>query len=141
MQKNKRKKGRAGQSNAPKVNLANSLYQNRPAREAVLIVVCGDHWIEAYAEKNVDVQIVFKPHVDTPEGEIAAEQYLEANLPTRYRKLFWPGKRRAADLVRVIRPSDIARCKWEVDLLQSIKQAGAILRDDDKMEGRKIWTL
>ena len=64
-------------------------------RVPVLIVGHSDGWIEAYAERHVDVRIEIAPYMTTPEGERLAEGYVELSLPRRYRDLYWPGMRRA----------------------------------------------
>jgi len=128
---------------SPQVNQAARSYHisNRPTqREAVLILAHGDGWIEAFAEKHVDVRIEMVPHMTTSAGEILAEEYVELSLPKRYQDIYWPGNRRAADMMRVVRPSDIVQRDYELDLLRAIKGAGAILRGE-KREGRKLWTL
>lgn len=128
---------------SPQVDSAPTSYHisTRPTqREAVLILAHGDGWSEAFAEKHVDVRIAMVPCMTTPADEILAEEYVELSLPKRYRDIYWPVNRRAADMMRVVRPSDIARRHYEMDLLHSIKEAGAILRGENR-EGRKVWTL
>ena len=124
----------------PKLNQSPTSYHTRPKREAVLIVVHSDGWIQVFAEKHVDVRIEMLPHSVTPEAEILAEDYLGSSLPKRYRDVYWPGLQRAADLFRPVLPSDIAQRNWELDLLKTIDSAGDILRGDSRQE-RKIWML
>lgn len=119
----------------PKLNKAATSYHIPPFRERVLIVVHGDGWIEVFAERHVDVRIQIAPHMSIPEGERLAEEYIEAALPARFRDLYFPGFLRAADLARVIKPSDIERCTFNVELVRILERAGKILRGEDK-EGR-----
>ena len=120
----------------PQVDSAPTPYHisKRPTqREAVLILAHGYGWLEAFAEKHVDVRIEMVPQVTTQAGEILAEEYVELSLPRRYRDVYWPGNRRAADMMRVVRPSDIAWREYHVELLRAIQQLG-----DKQEEGRKL---
>lgn len=110
---------------------------NRPTqREAVLVLAHGDGWLEAFAEKHVDVRIEMVPYMTTQAGEILAEEYVELSVPKRYRDVYWPNLRRAADMMRVVRPSDIAWREYDLELLRAIQQLG-----NQQEEGRKLWTL
>ena len=113
----------------PQNSPATSHLKPRTPRETVLVVVNGDGWVQVYGQKHVDVRIVIAPYTTTPEGERLAEEYVELTLSQRYRDLYWPGMIRAADMVRVIRPSDIVQHNWNLDLLRSIKRLGKELRD------------
>ena len=93
----------------------------------VLVVAGSDGWVEVFADENTDVHVVVLPHMTSPAGEIAAEEYLEESLPPQHQAIFWPGMRRAADQVRTIRPSDIVKRDWELEMLQAIETAGEIL--------------
>ena len=93
-----------------------------------------DKWVEVYAEKNIDARVAVMPHMTTPEGERLAEQYLELTLPKRYRALYWPGSRRAADMVRTIKPQDIARQKWELEMMTTLDAIAA-----RNKEGGTVW--
>ena len=112
----------------------------RSKREAVLIVGHSDGWIQVFAEKSVDVRIEMLPHSTTPEAEVLAEEYVGLSLPKRYRDVYWPSMQRAADMMRLVLPSDIARRDWELDFLKALDSAGEILRGDARQE-RKIWML
>ena len=105
-------------------------------REAVLVVLHDDGWIEAYAERHVDVRIITMPHMTTPEGERLADEYLGLTLPKRYRDLFWPSNRRAADLVRVITMQDIAQQKWEMEMMKTLDNITARNR-----KGGEVWIV
>ena len=124
---------------SPQVDSAPTSYHisTQPTqREAVLVLAHPDGWLETFAEKHVDVRIVMVPQVTTQAGEILAEEYVEASLPKRYRDVYWPANRRAADMLRVVRPSDIAWREYELELLRAIQQLG-----NQQEEGRKLWTL
>ena len=124
----------------PKVYQSITSYQTRPKREAVLVVGHSDGWIQVFAEKSVDVRIEMLPHSITPEAEVLAEEYVGLSLPKRYRDVYWPSMQRAADMMRLVLPSDIARRDWELDFLKALDSAGEILRGDARQE-RKIWML
>ena len=124
----------------PKVYQSTTSYKPVRNREVVLIVAHGDGWIEAYADKHIDVRIEIAPYITTPEGELLSEEYIELMLPKRYREMYWPIRRRAAGQVRKILPSDLERRDWEIDLLKAIDSAGERLRDDARQE-RRTWML
>lgn len=110
----------------------------RKPRQAVLIVCHPDGYIEAYADQNVDVHIAQMPKMGTTAGRIAAEQYLDASLKPRYRDLYWPYKKRAADMVREVHPSDIAERNWRLDMLNVLDRIGAE-PDTESDGGKQIW--
>lgn len=112
----------------------------RPKREAVLVVVHSNGWIQAFAERHVDIRIEMLPHSITTEAEVLAEEYVGLSLPKRYRDVYWPRLQRATDRMRLVLPSDIARRDWELDFLKALDSAGEILRGDARQE-RKIWML
>jgi hypothetical protein len=95
-----------------------------------------DGWIEAYAERSVDVRIAVMPRMTTPAGKRLAEQYMELTLPRRYRALYWPSNRRAADMVRTITPADIAVRDWRMGMYQTLDAIGA-----RKSEGGETWIV
>lgn len=124
---------------SPRVDSAPTSYHisKRPTqREAVLVLAHGDGWIEAFGEKHIDVRIEMVPYVTTQPGEILAEEYVETSLPKRFRDVYWPGDRRAADMLRVVRPCDIAWREYDVGLLRAIQELGKT-----QEEGRTLWTL
>jgi len=77
-----------------------------PRREKVLVVMHADGWVEAYADKNVDVRIVQRLHSSDDSGEMAEllDIYTEASLPKCYRNLFVPINLRAQDQCRLVTP-------------------------------------
>lgn len=68
-------------------------------KQAVLIVANGDY-LEAFADKSIDVHIARVPSALTPRGERIAEACLEKSLPLRYRDLWRRDLLRANALVR-----------------------------------------
>jgi len=111
----------------------------RPPRQAVLLVCHANGWTEAYAERNVDIHIVQMPVMESPAGRIAAEQYLDLTLPLRYRDLYVPNKRRAADLLREVHPSDIAQRNWRLSMLHVLDRIGTEPAEPD--DGRRTWLI
>ena len=109
----------------------------RPQREPVLIVLHADGWVECYGESHVDAHIIVAPYMESIEGEIKAQDYLAGAIPRRYRPLYLPGKCRAADQVRQIRPSDIARRDLELRALDSLDRLGDKKRRQHGRELRK----
>ena len=94
-------------------------------REAVLVVLHHDGWVEVYGEHSIDVHIAVMPRMATPEGERLADEYLELTLPKRFRKIYFPGNRRAADMMRKVTPQDIAEKKWAQEMCKVIGNIAA----------------
>jgi hypothetical protein len=60
----------------------------RPRRQAVLVVIHVDGFLEAFAEKNIDVAFARQLDFNTPRGERIADECFEMLLPRRYRDLW-----------------------------------------------------
>jgi hypothetical protein len=109
-------------------------------RQAVLVLAHADGWLEVFAEPNVDVRIAMVPTTGTIAGESLAEAYLELALSPRYRELHWPGKLRAADRLRVLRPSELLHRDHELALLRGLNAIEQ--RFTPNLPGKtKVWTL
>jgi hypothetical protein len=93
-------------------------------REKVLVCLHADGFIEVYGEPHVDVRIVNVPYSTTPEGAIAGEEFVELTIPRCYREIYFPGMKRATELLRPTTPEDIAYRKWSVELLRQIQALG-----------------
>ena len=78
-----------------------------PKRQAVLAVVDG-HYLELFAERNIDLCIIRVPQGGTPATEDLAEQCLEAAIPLRYRPLFDRRFLRANAFIAPL-PADVAQ--------------------------------
>ncbi|MCO6047951.1 hypothetical protein NG895_28950 [Aeoliella sp. ICT_H6.2] len=111
-----------------------------PPRQAVLVLAHADGWLEAFAERNIDVLIVMVPTTGTVAGEVVAEEFLDQTLPLRYRDLHWPIKRRAADKLRIVRPSDLVRRQHDLALLQGLDAVEQRFTPS-KPRRAKVWTL
>ena len=114
---------------------------NQPApRQAVLVLAHADGWLEVFAEPNIDVRIAMVPTTGTIAGESLAEQVVDLALPRRYRDLHWPGKLRAADRLRVLRPSELLHRDHELALLRGLNAIEQ--RFTPNLPGKtKVWTL
>ncbi len=121
---------------APKANPTSSYHPRPRQREAVLIIAHGDGWLECFAERHVDVKIVMPPYVRGAEGERVTDEWLDLTLPKRFADLRWPILRRAAEMLRVIRPTGILRREADLALLRTLDRIG-----DHGREGRRVWTL
>jgi hypothetical protein len=101
---------------------------DRPAkreREKILVLLYSDGFVEVYGEKHIDARIVNVPVASTPAGEILAEEYVELTIPRCYRDIYFPTAKRATELLRPIKPSDIAFRKWSVELVRQIQGRNA----------------
>lgn len=62
---------------------------NKPRmRQAVLVAVHGDGYLEVFANQNIDVRIVRMPVAHTLRGEQIAEDCFELMLPRRWRDIW-----------------------------------------------------
>jgi hypothetical protein len=85
-----------------------------PRRVQVLIVGHVDGWLEVYAPKGVDVHLATMPDVQGAEAELLAERLFELLLPRRFRQLFAPVYRRAANLLRCLTPRELSEQRqWQ----------------------------
>ena len=88
-------------------------------REPVLIVAHGDGWLDVYADRHVDIHIINQPWVETPAGEILAEEWVAENVPWRYRPLLM--SRRQTGMMRVVLPSDLAETAMKLEIIEILK--------------------
>lgn len=82
--------------------------QQRPPRQAVLIVAHTDNHLEVFAEKNVDVHFARVPAAFSVEGEQQVEQIMDWMLPPRYRDLHRADRLRKTGSTRPLLPSVLA---------------------------------
>ena len=61
---------------------------NRPKRQAVLIVVHADGYLEGFAPKNLDIAFARVPAATSAFGQAVADDCFEMMLPLRYRELW-----------------------------------------------------
>ena len=95
----------------------------RSKREAVLIALHGDGFVEVFGEKNVDVKIMNVPHC--PGSEILAEDTFELMLRHRYRQLYWPNKVRASAMHRPLLPTTMAAARQAKNDIATLNRLGA----------------
>jgi hypothetical protein len=95
-------------------------------RSKVLIVLYSDGWVEAYAEKYVDVHIVQRLHITNPANANLADEYLESTIPRCYRDLFWPIKRRAMGQCRKVTAEQRLDAHLDLQLLREIQSWGGV---------------
>lgn len=124
--------------------VANSHHKTpRPPREAVLILLHGDGYLEAFAEKHVDIHVAHVPWSPHKLGERVAEAYLEAKLPRRYADLHFANRLRATENWRRITLFDIARTNRNLRALNELDAIGVKYAPSKPTTtgGRKLWTL
>ena len=108
----------------------------RVERAPVLVSLHPDGYVEVHADRHVDVHIAIVPAMRTKAGEILAEEYVELNLPPRYRRLFAPGMVRAAKMNRVVTPHDIADVIDDLAVVRTINSLAVCQREE-----ARSWTL
>lgn len=91
-----------------------------PPRQAVLVVVHTDGYLEAFADKSVDVRFARMLEFDTPAGEDFAEQCFEMLLPRRYRDLWRRDFLRANGTTDLLRPQAVADALAARDCLATL---------------------
>lgn len=92
-----------------------------PPRQAVLVVVHVDGFIEAFAEKSVDVCFARLLEFDTPAGELLAEECFEMMLPKRYRDLWRRDYLRANGTTDLLRPQAVIDALAAKDCIAAIE--------------------
>jgi len=97
-------------------------------REPVLILLHSDGYVEVYGPNHVDVVTRIVPKMETPKGEILAEEWVEKSLPIRYRKLYGANCLRATAMLREVAPSDIAQVKAIRELFRALESINAMVR-------------
>jgi hypothetical protein len=99
-------------------------------RPKVLIVLHSDGWVEAYAEKNVDVHIVQRLHITNPVNVNLADEYIESTVPRCYRDLYWPVKLRAISQCRLVTPEQRLDAHLDLQLLREIRNLGEVFKHE-----------
>jgi len=104
----------------------------------VLVVAHHDGWLEVFGDReHIDARIVMAPTLGGEPStatqqrfEVLAEEYLELTIPRRYRDIYVPINRRAADKLRLVTPESIACRQTDIELLRAIERMGAELRGE-----------
>lgn len=78
-----------------------------PPRQAVLIAIHTDGYLEAFADKSVDVRFERMLDFNTPAGELLAEECFDMLLPRRYRDLWRRDCLRANGTTDLLRPQAV----------------------------------
>ena len=102
----------------------------------ILVLLHPDGFVEVYGHRNVDVHIATLVAMQSAQGQILAEEYLELNMPPRHRAIYAPGMIRAAKMNRIITPSDLADVRDDLAILRTADSLQAI----NRKEGTQ-WTL
>ena len=84
-----------------------------PRRQAVLIAVHPDGYIEVFGDKSIDVKIARFPVAETVRGELISEACFLLALPLRHRELFDRRLLRANGTARPLTP-EVARAALQV---------------------------
>lgn len=108
----------------------------QPPRSAVLIVSHGDGYIEAFAERNIDVHIARVPVAHSREAEQNAEHVAELLLPVRYRPLFQRDRLRAAGTTQPLLPSALQQSFVVRDCVQRLNQLTGANAESEVV----VWT-
>lgn len=86
--------------------------------QQVVVLLHGDGLVEVFGTRQVEVTVVNVPYVGTIEGQKLSQEYVETTLPMRAKEIFWPNNLRASGIARPLLPSDIARRKAGLAMLQ-----------------------
>jgi hypothetical protein len=94
-------------------------------RTRVLIVLSADGFVELFGERGIEALVALR--LDVPQHcEAAADTYLTATLPRRWRDLFYPGKLRATGLVEKLTPEQALSTLHKLQELRELRA----LRED-----------
>ena len=99
--------------------------KKRPQREAVLIVMHADNYVEVFGEKHVNVRVVRCPAASSDKSHITAEDVVERQLPRYWRKLYFPSNVRATANARPLLPSTLSRAMQAKDDIATLNKWGA----------------
>jgi hypothetical protein len=94
-----------------------------PRRQAVLIAVHPDGFLEAFGAKSVDVRFVRLPVANGRVNEILAEQCFELMLPPRYRELWRRDLLRASGTSQPLTPETALAALKTKDCLAALNKA------------------
>lgn len=98
------------------------LERARPDVDRVLVLIHGDGYVEAFAERWVSVHIA-----NLPQGEWefskSADRVTEKVIPGAYRDVWWPGKLRANGNVRCPSVMELKAAKYERVIASAIDEA------------------
>ena len=96
----------------------------RVRRVPVLVVLHPDGWVEIYGE-NLDVCVVTKlDGGDIPAAEVLAEQYLDLDIPRRFRPLYFPVNLRATGQCETRTPEGELRRLRELRFVRECRDTG-----------------
>ena len=83
-----------------------------------MFVVHPDNFVEAFADKNIDIHFARVPQSFSLEGERQAEELTEMMLPKRFRDLYRADKLRKTGTTRPLLPSTLRQSLGTNDLLK-----------------------
>jgi hypothetical protein len=94
----------------------------RERRARALIILHADGYAEAYGVRG-EVEVHFAQALDVaPENEVAAEAYLDATLPARFRELHVPVNLRACRMPQKVTVDNEIEGRFGLALLNEVKR-------------------
>lgn len=96
----------------------------RKERAKVLIVMCGNGLIEAYAGNHVDVHFINRLYVgdETADAANLIDQYHDRAMPRCYRDLYFPNKCRATGFHEKVTPEQAAHALYQRNILCGLRE-------------------
>jgi hypothetical protein len=102
------------------------MYDAAPAkREAVLVAIHSDGFLEAFAERNLDVAFARIPAATSLFGQQVAEDCFELLLPKRYRDLWRRDYLRASSSTKPLTAEAVTDALTTRDIIAALNQVEA----------------
>jgi len=98
---------------------------NRPS---LLIVVEGNRFLRAFADKDVQIRFVETPFLESQEGERLVEEYLELRLPHYWKRVFTEGRPVGIHPIRPTTAGSIALREFDIEFSRCLDRVESILQ-------------
>jgi len=88
------------------------------------VVLFSDGWIEVYGPDTLDVLVVNRLHVTSPDTGKLADEYIDATIPPAYREVCRPGNLRAVGQCRKVTAEDEIDRRHALHLVRGLLDIG-----------------
>lgn len=119
-------------------------------RQAVLVLIHGNKWVEVYGPHSVTAKIIALPETNGPMSEIAMEEHVGRIVPLRYKDIYYPSNLCSSEMCCQVSLAEWARKnqatknlleaihRLETNYVPSVRQAGSNdVRDGQQGHGHQ----